>query len=75
MKKNNRMILNLLSNAIKFTNEGGKIIVSVNVDENESIISVEDTGVGISEENLDKLFEKFSKFDDESDDLNASGLE
>ena len=58
-----RMILNLLSNAIKFTNEGGKIIVSVNVDENESIISVEDTGVGIKEENLEIIFDNFVQLD------------
>ena len=39
------------------------------------IIIVEDSGVGISEDNLDKIFEKYSNFDNESDTLNVSGLE
>ena len=60
-----QIILNLLSNAIKFTNEG-KITVSVKlVSENEDKatvrFSVEDTGIGIKETKIEKVFENFQQ--------------
>lgn len=65
-KKIRRVILNLINNAIKFTNEGG-VIVTVNArKENYGVnlcVSVKDTGIGIAEENLEKLFESFSQVD------------
>lgn len=58
-----RIILNLLSNAIKFTNQGGKILVSL-WDAGESvIISVKDTGIGIPEDKLDIIFDRFGQVD------------
>lgn len=58
-----RIILNLLSNAIKFTNAGGEIRVSIiNTGENV-IISVKDTGVGIPEDKLQMIFERFAQVD------------
>ncbi|MEO6454692.1 MAG: PAS domain-containing sensor histidine kinase [Ginsengibacter sp.] len=53
------ILINLISNAIKFTNENGiiKVISSVNGD--DFIISVEDNGIGISEEDQQHLFERF----------------
>ena len=52
---------NLLSNAIKFTPEGGTVKVTVQRDESADmlVMSVSDTGVGISEEDQKKIFEKF----------------
>lgn len=50
------IIRNLISNAIKFTNNGGKIIVSVENKLNENHITISDNGVGIGKETLDKLF-------------------
>ncbi len=52
---------NLLSNAIKFTPEGGTVKVNVKRDEKDNmlIMSVSDTGIGISEEDQKKIFEKF----------------
>ena len=52
---------NLLSNAIKFTPEGGTVKVVVKRDEKDNmlIMSVSDTGIGISEEDQKKIFEKF----------------
>lgn len=50
------VIRNLLSNAIKFTNPRGEIMISAKEKDKYIEISVSDTGVGISEENIDKLF-------------------
>ncbi|MGK7391620.1 MAG: sensor histidine kinase [Candidatus Cyclobacteriaceae bacterium M2_1C_046] len=55
------VIQNLLTNAIKFTEEGGKITLCVMEDGNDVIFSVSDTGIGISENQHEHIFEKFTK--------------
>jgi signal transduction histidine kinase/CheY-like chemotaxis protein len=61
-----QIVLNLLSNAAKFT-EKGKIIVSVKpVGESHFCISVEDTGIGISEEAQTRIFNEFQQADNSS---------
>jgi two-component system sensor histidine kinase/response regulator len=50
------VVRNLLSNAIKFTNNGGKVEVSGSNYDNYVEISVKDNGIGISEEDLEKIF-------------------
>ncbi|MPN34440.1 Adaptive-response sensory-kinase SasA [bioreactor metagenome] len=58
-----RIMLNLLSNAIKFTNETGTIEVNV-YDKNQSvIISVKDSGIGIPEDKLLSIFDRFTQVD------------
>jgi signal transduction histidine kinase/ligand-binding sensor domain-containing protein len=52
----NTIIRNLVSNAIKFTPMEGTIIVQAIVEANRVVMSVKDSGIGISEENIDKLF-------------------
>jgi len=54
-----QVLYNLLSNAIKFTPEGGRVTLSARVEGRFAVIEVEDTGVGIAEEDRDKIFEKF----------------
>ncbi len=58
-----RVMLNLLSNAIKFTNENGKIEVSILDKEDYISISVKDTGIGIPEDKVDIIFERFRQVD------------
>ena len=50
------ILRNLVSNAIKFTHPGGTIVISAEQRQNECMICVRDSGVGIIKENLDKLF-------------------
>lgn len=58
-----QIVLNLLSNAVKFTPEGGEVILRVWVEDNTAIFQVEDTGIGIEEEQRSLLFEKFRQLD------------
>ncbi|MEA2907187.1 MAG: two-component system, cell cycle sensor histidine kinase DivJ [Alphaproteobacteria bacterium] len=55
----NQIMLNLLSNAIKFSNRGGKITVSAKTEGPYVAVSVEDTGVGIGEEDLPRIGDPF----------------
>lgn len=50
------VLRNIISNAVKFTTPGGEVNIRSSRDQNEILISVSDTGVGISPENIDKLF-------------------
>lgn len=58
-----RSILNLLSNSIKFTPSGGRIYVSINANNSEVIIKVHDTGIGIPDEKLKNIFNRFYQAD------------
>lgn len=58
-----QILLNLLTNAIKFTPEGGSVILRVWIEDENAVFQVEDTGIGIPEEKLSMLFEKFHQLD------------
>ncbi len=57
------IIGNLLINAIKYNQPKGKVIVSVGTCEEGLLLSVEDTGIGISEEDRPRVFERFYRVD------------
>lgn len=63
---------NLLSNAIKFTNEGGRIDVSVLFECNRARLAIRDTGIGIPKDFLPHLFDKFTRAGREGTDGEAS---
>jgi PAS domain S-box-containing protein len=50
------VLQNLISNAIKFSKRNGKVIISSKIEGDKIIVSVQDRGIGISDENLTKLF-------------------
>jgi len=56
-------IVNLIHNAIKFNRPGGKVTVSSTFDTHSVTVSVADTGIGISKEDLPHVFERFYKAD------------
>jgi signal transduction histidine kinase/CheY-like chemotaxis protein len=58
----NTVVRNLISNALKFTHRGGKVVISCRLEGNEVYVSVKDNGIGISKENITKLFRIDSKF-------------
>jgi two-component system, sensor histidine kinase and response regulator len=58
-----QILANLLSNAIKFTPQQGNVIVRIWWEENNAVFQIEDTGIGISEEQKPQLFEKFHQLE------------
>jgi two-component system sensor histidine kinase VicK len=58
-----RVILNILSNSIKYTKDGGEIKIYVGFVYNDAYIKVFDNGIGIPEEDLSRIFERFYRVD------------
>ena len=60
-----KAVMNLLSNAFKFTPENGKISVRLETSDQESFsISVQDNGIGVPEDKLETIFQRFSQVDE-----------
>ncbi|SMP61275.1 two-component system histidine kinase PnpS [Anoxynatronum buryatiense] len=58
-----QMVINLIDNAIKYTPEGGKVTVSAYEKYRSLVIRVKDTGIGIPDKDLHRLFERFYRVD------------
>jgi len=66
---------NLISNAIKYNKEGGEVIVSLKEKDSKVIITVEDTGIGMSEDEVSKLFQEFVRIkNSKTKNITGSGL-
>ncbi len=71
------VVRNLISNAVKFTKSEGKVIISLKKKENWAEIGVKDSGIGISKENIAKLFqvnENFKTFGTNNEEGTGLGL-
>ncbi|MCC7511126.1 MAG: GAF domain-containing protein, partial [Anaerolineae bacterium] len=67
-------LLNLLSNAIKYNRANGSVIVSAEAAEKEIAVTVQDTGIGIPEDALPHLFEKFYRVREHESRASGTGL-
>jgi two-component system phosphate regulon sensor histidine kinase PhoR len=69
-----QVFANLVSNAIKYTPEGGKVVIRVPVADEEAVtVEIEDNGLGIPEDALPKLFQRFFRVDTIAHRQAASG--
>lgn len=69
------MIINLCDNAIKYNRRGGKVFVLVKQLGEEIMLCVKDTGIGISEHDIERIFERFYRVDkSHSREIGGTGL-
>src|SRR3990172_3810825 len=69
-----QVVLNLLSNAVKYSRPNGTVILGAEVVDNEIAIYIRDTGVGIPDESLPHIFEKFYRVREHEMRASGSGL-
>lgn len=68
------LVFNLCDNAVKYNNYGGRVDVNVSQRGNEVILTVSDTGIGISNEDRSRIFERFYRVDKSRSDKSGTGL-
>jgi signal transduction histidine kinase len=70
-----RLVSNLIVNAIQYTSKGGRILVILNQNESYAVIMVQDTGIGIPDKELKRIFDRFYRVNnDRSRITGGSGL-
>ncbi len=68
------LLANLVDNAINYTPENGRIVVEINETKNSIDLNVTDTGLGISEKNIERVFERYFRVRDSSAEGCGLGL-
>jgi signal transduction histidine kinase len=70
-----QVFVNLIDNAIKYTKEGGRITVQLSQTDDSVNVTVEDNGIGIPKEDVERVFERFYRVDKaHSRELGGTGL-
>jgi PAS domain S-box-containing protein len=68
------LLNNIFNNAVKYSHDGGVITVEAKQDDSSITISVRDTGIGMSQDQINKIFNEFYKADSSRHDFDSSGL-
>ena len=66
--------VNIIENAVKYTTSGGSVSISVDDTSQYAVVRVEDTGIGISSEDRDVIFERFYRVDKSREAVPGTGL-
>ena len=74
LKRAKQVLLNLLTNAVKYNVEGGSITLDCEAEDDFVIVSVTDTGIGMSAEGLQTLFTPFSRLGQENTNIEGTGI-
>ncbi|CAM4133045.1 hybrid sensor histidine kinase/response regulator [Pseudoalteromonas byunsanensis] len=69
-----QVLLNLLSNAVKYNKNNGEVRVTTYEDSHFCSISISDTGIGISEKDLEKIYEPFNRIGAENSETEGTGI-
>ena len=69
-----QVLLNLVSNAIKYNRPNGSVIIAGNYTDTEFSIGVQDTGLGIPDESIPRLFQKFYRVREHENKAAGTGL-
>ena len=69
-----RVLQNIIQNAVNYTPSDGRVVVSIHKEKSDYTVRVTDTGVGISEDDLPHIFERFYKASHSRNDASGSGL-
>lgn len=70
-----QVVFNLVENAIKYNIPGGRVIITLRREENNSVLTVDDTGIGVPESDLPYIFDRFYRVDKaRSREAGGSGL-
>lgn len=73
-EKVSKVLGNLLSNAVKYTPEGGHIHVNLRQEGGKACIAVEDDGIGVPEDQREKIFERFERAGAKGSGVEGSGI-
>ncbi len=70
-----RALLNLVENAVKYNRPGGEVAIGLRADDSEVVVEIRDTGIGIPDDALERIFERFYRVDKgRSRDQGGTGL-
>lgn len=69
-----QVIINLLTNAVKYSPNAKEVFIDVKEKNGEILVAVKDTGLGISEQNLDKIFDKYFRVEEHAIEFQGLGI-
>ena len=68
------LIENILNNSVKYSKEFGKVTIDASDDKDSILVKVKDNGIGMTQVQIDRIFDEFYKADPSRHDFSSSGL-